>query len=65
MGTEFRGANYAKIAEAFGGKGTSVGSEAEYASALKEGLNSSTLTVIDVRIDPSQYTAQFDAIREL
>ena len=65
VGTEFRGANYTKIAEAFGGKGTSVGTEAEYADALKEALHSGTLTVIEARIDPSQYAAQFDAIREL
>jgi acetolactate synthase I/II/III large subunit len=65
VGTEFRGANYVKIAEAFGGKGTSVGTEAEYGDALNEALHSSTLTVIEARIDPSRYPAQFDAIREL
>jgi acetolactate synthase-1/2/3 large subunit len=65
VGTEFRNPNYIKIAEAFGGRGTSVGTEAEYAAALKEALRSSTLTVIEARIDPSQYAAQFDAIREL
>ena len=65
VGTEFRGANYVKIAEAFGGKGTCVGTEAEYADALKEALHSGTLTIIEARIDPSQYAAQFDAIREL
>ncbi|MBI2539599.1 MAG: thiamine pyrophosphate-binding protein [Deltaproteobacteria bacterium] len=65
VGTEFRGPNYVKIAEAFGGRGTSVGTEAEYAGALKEALRSSTLTVIEARIDPSRYAAQFDAIREL
>ena len=53
-----------EIAEAFGGKGTCVGTEAEYADALKEALHSGTLTVIEARIDPSQYAAQFDAIRE-
>ena len=65
VGTEFRGPNYVKIAEAFGGRGTSVGTEAEYAGALKEALRSPTLTVIEARIDPSRYAAQFDAIREL
>ena len=65
VGTEFRGANYTKIAEAFGGKGICVGTEAEYADALKEALHSGALTVIEARIDPSQYAAQFDAIREL
>ena len=65
VGTEFRGANYVKIAEASGARGTAVGTEAEYAGALKEALHSSTLTVIEARIDPSRYAAQFDAIREL
>lgn len=65
VGTEFRGANYVKIAEAFGGRGICVGTEAEYADALKEALRSSTLTVIEARIDPSRYADQFDAIREL
>jgi TPP-dependent trihydroxycyclohexane-1,2-dione (THcHDO) dehydratase len=65
VGTEFRGANYAKIADAFGGKGTCVGTEAEYVDALKEALHSGTLTIIEARIDPSQYAAQFDAIREV
>jgi len=65
VGTEFRGANYVKIAEAFGGRGICVGTEAEYAGALKEALRSSTLTVIEARIDPSRYADQFDAIREL
>jgi thiamine pyrophosphate-dependent acetolactate synthase large subunit-like protein len=65
VGTEFRGANYVKIAEAFGGRGICVATEAEYADALKEALRSSTLTVIEARIDPSRYADQFDAIREL
>jgi acetolactate synthase-1/2/3 large subunit len=65
VGTEFRGANYVKIAEAFGGRGICVDTEAEYAGALKEALRSSTLTVIEARIDPSRYADQFDAIREL
>jgi thiamine pyrophosphate-dependent acetolactate synthase large subunit-like protein len=65
VGTEFRNPDYVKIAEAFGGRGTSVGTEAEYADALKEALRSSTLTVIEARIDPGRYAAQFDAVREL
>ena len=65
VGTEFRGPNYVKIAEAFGGRGVSAGTEAEYAGALKEALRSPTLTVIEARVDPSRYAAQFDAIREL
>ena len=65
VGTEFRGANYVKIAEAFGGKGTTVTTEVEYIGALKEALHSETLTVIEARIDPSRYADQFDAIREL
>ncbi|MBI3065259.1 MAG: thiamine pyrophosphate-binding protein [Deltaproteobacteria bacterium] len=65
VGTEFHGANYVKIAEAFGGRGICVGTEAEYADALKEALRSGTLTVIEARIDPSRYADQFDAIREL
>ncbi len=65
VGTEFRSPNYVKIAEAFGGLGTSVGTEAEYADALKDALTSKGLTLIEARVDPSQYAAQFDAIREL
>lgn len=65
VGTEFRSPDYVKIAEAFGGQGISVGTEAEYAEALKEALQSNVLTLIEARIDPSQYAAQFDAIREL
>jgi len=65
VGTEFGGADYVKIAEAFGAQGTSVSTEAEYADALKEALRSRVLTVIDARVDPSQYANQFDAIREL
>jgi acetolactate synthase-1/2/3 large subunit len=65
VGTEFRSPDYVKIAEAFGGRGISVGTEAEYTVALKEALQSKVLTVIQARIDPSQYPAQFDAIREL
>ena len=65
VGTEFRTPDYVKIAEAFGGQATSVGTEAEYADALKEALTSNVLTLIEARIDPSRYAAQFDAIREL
>jgi acetolactate synthase-1/2/3 large subunit len=65
VGTEFEAANYVKLAEAFDGNGYSVGSEEEYAVALKEALESNRLSVIEARIDPSQYPAQFDAIREL
>ncbi len=65
VGTEFRGPNYVKIAEAFGGSGISVGTEAEYADALKEALASKVLTLIEARVDPGRYAAQFDAIREL
>ncbi len=65
VGTEFRGMDYAKLAEAFGANGVRVSSEAEYARALEEALKSDVLTVIDARIDPSGYPAQFDAIREL
>ena len=65
VGTEFRSPDYVKIAEAFGGRGISVGTEAEYTVALKEALTSKVLTLIDARIDPSQYPTQFDAIREL
>ena len=65
VGTEFRGPDYVKIAEGFGARAMRVGTEAEYAQALKEALDSKVLTVIDAKVDPSQYVAQFDAIREL
>ena len=65
VGTEFKGTDYARVAEAFGAQGVSVNNETEYARALEEALKSEQLTVIDARIDPSRYPAQFDAIREL
>ncbi len=65
MGTEFRAPDYVRIAEAFGGNGISVGTEAEYADALKGALTSRGFTVIQTRVDPSRYPDQFDAIREL
>ena len=65
VGTEFRSPDYVKIAEAFGGKGASVETEAEYAAALKEALASKVFTVIRARVNPSRYPDQFDAIREL
>ena len=55
VGTEFRAPDYVRIAEAFGGRGISVGTEAEYADALKEALQSNSFTLIQARIDPSQY----------
>jgi acetolactate synthase-1/2/3 large subunit len=65
VGTEFRAPDYVKIAEAFGARGISVGTEAEYADALKAALQSNSLTIIQARVDPGRYPAQFDAIREL
>ncbi len=65
VGTEFRSPDYVKIAEAFEARATSVGTETEYADALKGALTSEVLTLIEARIDPSRYAAQFDAIREL
>ncbi|HTU03687.1 MAG TPA: thiamine pyrophosphate-dependent enzyme, partial [Candidatus Sulfotelmatobacter sp.] len=65
VGTEFRGPDYVRLAEAFGGRGISVGTEAEYAAALRQALQADRLTVIQARIDPSRYADQFDAIREL
>ncbi|MDZ4164911.1 MAG: thiamine pyrophosphate-binding protein [Smithellaceae bacterium] len=65
VGTEFQSPDYVRIAEAFGGRGVSVGTETGYADALKEALNSSTFTLIEARIDPGRYADQFDAIREL
>jgi acetolactate synthase I/II/III large subunit len=65
VGTHFKGPNYVKIAEGYGAVATAVETEAEYESALREALRSRTITVIDARLDPSRYTAQFDAIREL
>ena len=65
VGTELASPDYVKLAEAFGAKGASVGTEAEYASALKDALRSDVLTIIEARIDPCQYASQFDAIREL
>lgn len=65
IGTEWNSPDYAKVAEAFGARGVSVSTAQEYERALKEALTSNVITVIDARVDPSQYRAQFDAIREL
>ena len=65
VGTELTSPDYVKIGEAFGAQATSVGTEAEYADALREALRSGVLTIIEARVDPSEYPRQFDAIREL
>ena len=65
VGTDFKAAEYVKLAEAFGGSGVSVDSESEYADALGDALRSNRFTLIQARIDPSQHPAQFDAVREL
>ena len=59
------GIDWAKLAEGLGADGTVVDTEAGLPSAVKVALASGRTTVIGVRIDPSGYVAQFNALREL
>jgi acetolactate synthase-1/2/3 large subunit len=64
-GVGIGGCDWEKIAQGFGANGIVVSTEAAFADALKAALRSTTTTVIGVRIDPSGYVAQFNALREL
>ena len=46
--------DYAKLAEAFGGVGMVVESEAELGPALEEALSLGRMVVVDCRVDPSE-----------
>jgi acetolactate synthase-1/2/3 large subunit len=59
------GVDWAKVAQGFGADGTVVDTEQGLGDALAAALASGRTTVIGVRIDPSGYVEQFNALREL
>lgn len=66
-GNGFAAPDYVKLAESFGANGWSVETEEELRDALKSALQSNNRmpSIIEAKIDPSPYHAQFNAIREL
>jgi acetolactate synthase-1/2/3 large subunit len=65
FGVQIGGLHWEKLAQGFGADGTVVESEQGLQCALAAALLSGRTTVIAVRIDPSGYVAQFNALREL
>lgn len=59
------GVDWEKVAQGLGADGTVVDTEAGLQSAITTALASGRTTIIGVRIDPSGYVAQFNALREL
>jgi acetolactate synthase-1/2/3 large subunit len=64
-GVKIGGLKWDKLAQGFGADGVTVDSEQALADALSRALRSGRTTVIGVKIDPSGYVAQFNALREL
>jgi acetolactate synthase-1/2/3 large subunit len=64
-GVQLGGVDWAKVAQGFGADGTVVDTEHGLADALTTAVASGRTTVIGVRIDPSGYVDQFNALREL
>jgi acetolactate synthase-1/2/3 large subunit len=64
-GVQLGGVDWAKVAQGFGADGTVVDTEQGLADALTSAVESGRTTVIGVRIDPSGYVEQFNALREL
>jgi acetolactate synthase I/II/III large subunit len=64
-GVKIGGVQWEKVAHAFGADGVVVDTEHGFADALGQALKSGRTTVIGVKIDPSGYVAQFNALREL
>ena len=64
-GVKIGGVQWEKIAQGFGADGVVVDTEQGLADALGAALKSDRTTVIGVKIDPSGYVAQFNALREL
>jgi acetolactate synthase I/II/III large subunit len=64
-GVKLGGLYWDKLAQGFGADGVVVETEQALASALNGALKSGRTTVIGVKIDPSGYVAQFNALREL
>jgi acetolactate synthase-1/2/3 large subunit len=64
-GVKLGGVAWDKLAQGFGADGVVVTTEQAFANALQAALRSGRTTVIGVKIDPSGYVAQFNALREL
>ncbi|MEL0294075.1 MAG: thiamine pyrophosphate-dependent enzyme, partial [Alphaproteobacteria bacterium] len=64
-GVHLGGIDWEHLARGFGANGVTVDSEQGLISALQDALQSSTTTVIGVKIDASGYVDQFNALREL
>jgi acetolactate synthase-1/2/3 large subunit len=64
-GVSIGGCDWEKLAQGFGADGTVVDTEKGLGDALGAAIRSNRTTVIGVRIDPSGYVAQFNALREL
>lgn len=64
-GVQIGGVDWAKVAGGLGAEGVVVDSENGLQDALRTAVASGKTTVIGVRIDPSGYVAQFNALREL
>jgi acetolactate synthase-1/2/3 large subunit len=64
-GVQLGGVDWEKLAQSFGADGVVVDTEQALGNALGAAVKSGRTTVIGVRIDPSGYVAQFNALREL
>ena len=64
-GVKLGGVDWEKLGQTFGADGIVVSTEQALGNALAAALASGRTTVIGVRIDPSGYVAQFNALREL
>lgn len=64
-GVHTGGMDWEKLAQGFGADGVVVDNEHALGDAISAALQSGTTTLIAVRIDPSGYVAQFNALREL
>jgi acetolactate synthase-1/2/3 large subunit len=64
-GVKLGGIKWDKLAQGFGADGVVVTTEQAFADALQNAIRSGRTTVIGIKIDPSGYVAQFNALREL
>jgi acetolactate synthase-1/2/3 large subunit len=64
-GVKLGGIKWDRLAQGFGADGVVVTTEPAFADALQNALRSGRTTVIGLKIDPSGYVAQFNALREL
>jgi acetolactate synthase I/II/III large subunit len=64
-GVKLGGVQWDKLAQGFGADGVVVDTEQGLADALGRAVKADRTTVIGVKIDPSGYVAQFNALREL